>query len=239
MRTGPSTAIQLAVFLTIVLTTLMSAQESRTGAPATVAVLYFTNAALVDHSGYEPLSKGIAEMLITELSTSNKLRVVERARLQQLLEEQDLVGEKRVDEKTAIRLGKILSARHLLTGVFVIVKDTMRLDVRSVNVETSVVEYTTTVSGKADAVLELIAELGRKVNDGLHYPPLPSTTGITGATSKSEQLRAVMLLSRALNEEDRGNLDGAVALYKQALEVHPEYGRAQVLLASAEARRGS
>jgi hypothetical protein len=43
-----------------------------------------------------------------------------------------------------------------------------------------------------------------------------------------------MLLSRALNEEDRGNREAAAALYRQALEVYPEYDRARVLLASVE-----
>jgi hypothetical protein len=41
-----------------------------------------------------------------------------------------------------------------------------------------------------------------------------------------------MLLSRALDEEDAGNADAAVALYRQALDIYPEYERARVLLAS-------
>jgi hypothetical protein len=43
-----------------------------------------------------------------------------------------------------------------------------------------------------------------------------------------------MLLSRALEENDRGNVTGAMALYRQAIEVYPEYQRARVLLASLE-----
>jgi hypothetical protein len=43
-----------------------------------------------------------------------------------------------------------------------------------------------------------------------------------------------MLLSRALNEEDKGNAVGAIALYRQALEAYPEYDRARVRLASLE-----
>jgi hypothetical protein len=43
-----------------------------------------------------------------------------------------------------------------------------------------------------------------------------------------------MLLSRALNEEDRGNAAGAIALYRQALAAYPDYERARVRLASLE-----
>ncbi|MGH7526078.1 MAG: CsgG/HfaB family protein [Gemmatimonadales bacterium] len=206
---------------------------------ATVAVLYFTNSALVRHEEYAPLSKGIAEMLITELAASPALQVVERDRLQTLLEEQDLGGAGRVDQETAVRLGKILGVRHLLMGGFIIDRrEEMRLDLRAVNVETSRVEYVETVSGKSEEVLGLVARLGAKVNQRLRLPPLPSRTKpAAGKTSRTGQLRAVMLLGRALEENDRGNIDGAIALYRQALDVYPEYERARVLLASLETGR--
>ena len=222
----------ILVLFFLVLPGIVCAQDTR----PTVAVLYFTNSALVDHAEYEPLSKGIADMLITQLAASPSLRVVERDRLQQLLKEQDLAKSGQVDQTTAVHLGKILGARHMLMGGFVIdPKQNMRLDVRAVDVETSGVEYVETVSGKADNVLTLISNLGDKVNSRLKLPPLPSSAHpTTGNTSKPNQLRAVMLLSRALNEEDRGNIDGAIGLYRQALGIFPEYDRAKVLLASAE-----
>jgi curli biogenesis system outer membrane secretion channel CsgG len=229
----------LALAWATALATPLAAQAGEADTRPTIAVLYFTNSALVRHEDYEPLSKGITDMLITEFSTSSAIRVVERDRLQKLLEEQDLSASKRVDEATAVRLGKILGAHHLLIGGFVIdPKQRMRLDVRSVDVETSRVEYVETVSGKAEDVLELVSDLGKKVNRGLKLPPLPETVSTTaGGTSKANQLQAVMLLSRALEREDRGDRPGAVALYKQALEVYPEYDRARVLLASAGGRR--
>ena len=212
------------------------AQDTR----ATVAVMYFTNSALVNHSEYEPLSKGIAEMLITELAASPALQVVERDRLQKLLEEQDLKSAGKVDQETAVQLGKILGARHMLMGGFVIdPRQNMRLDLRAVDVETSRVEYVETVSGKAEYLLSLISTLGAKVNSRLKLPPIRTAHRTEGKTSKSDQLRAVMLLSRALNEEDRGNVSGAIKLYREALGVYPQYDRAKVLLASAEKSVGS
>jgi TolB-like protein len=207
------------------------AQDNR----ATVAVMYFTNSALVNHSDYEPLSKGIAEMLITELAASPALQVVERDRLQKLLEEQDLHSTGKVDKETAVQLGKILGARHMLMGGFVIdPRQNMRLDLRAVDVETSRVEYVETVTGKAEDVLTLISNLGSRVNSRLKLPRLRSTQPTAGKAPKADQLRAVMLLSRALNEEDRGNISGAIKLYRAALGAYPQYDRAKVLLASAE-----
>lgn len=219
------------VAATLLLPAAVLAQDNR----ATVAVMYFTNSALVNHREYEPLSKGITEMLITELAASPALQVVERDRLQKLLEEQDLNAAGRVDKETAAKLGKILGARHMLMGGFVIdPKQKMRLDLRAVDVETSRVEYVETVSGKAEDVLALISTLGARVNSRLKLPPLPTVRRTEGKTSKPDQLRAVMLLSRALSEEDRGNTSGAISLYREALDVYPQYDRAKVLLASAE-----
>ena len=212
----------------------LRAQTPEPDSRATVAVLYFTNSALVRHDEYEPLSKGITDMLITELAGSPSLQVVERDRLQALLQEQDLAQSSRVDQETAVRLGKILGVRHLLTGAFFIDRsEKMRLDLRAVDVETSKVEYVETVSGKSEDVLELISKLGSKVHEKLQLPPIASHVSPAGTgTSKRDQLRAVMLLSRALEENDKGNMTGATALYRQALVVYPDYQRAKVLLAS-------
>lgn len=231
------TKAALAGALALLLTAAgSSAQAPTPDTRASVAVLYFTNSALVRHREYQPLSKGITDMLITELSASPAIQVVERDRLQSLLEEQNLSRTDRVDKESAVRLGKILGAHHLLMGGFVIdPREKMRLDLRAVDVETSQVVYVESVSGKAEDVLGLIEDLGKRVTSRLRLPPSRTKPRPAGArTSKSEQLKAVMFLSRALDEQDRGNLDGAAALYRQALDAYPEYDRARVLLASLD-----
>lgn len=224
--------------LGVPLTPSLSAQSADPGRRATVAVLYFTNSALVRHQDYQPLSKGIADMLITELSANPAIQVVERDRLQDLLDEQDLSASSRVDAETAVRLGRLLGVHHLLMGGFVIdPRENLRLDLRAVNVETSLVEYVETVSGEAEDILELVAQLGGRVNQRMRLPPPPERASPAASkTPKSDQLRAVMLLSRALDEEDADNLAAAAELYREALKIYPEYDRAQVLLASLSAR---
>ena len=226
-------------------------QPGASDARPTVAVLYFTNGALVSNADYAPLSKGMAEMLITELSRNPGIRVVERDRLQQLLAEQNLGSGDRVDKETAIRIGKILGAHHLLMGSFIIdPKQNMRIDVRSVNTETSQIEYVEAIDGKADRMIAMVGELGAKVNAGLKLPAIPirlpgTSGGVNGTpavashsapSSKVDQLRAVMMMSNALEQQDRGNVQGAIALYKQAIDADPGFERAKVLLASLESK---
>ena len=243
----PSTAMRLLGALAIgasaaTLAPPLGAQAAASGAP-TVAVLYFTNSALVNHDQYAPLSKGIADMLVTQLAQNPALRVVERDRLQSILEELDLHQSERVDDQTAVQIGKVLGVRHMLMGGFVIdMSQTMRLDIRAVNVETSQVEYVETVQGKSENVLALIADLGRRVNSGLRLPAMPASRGQgqsqqgrqTSDVSPADQYRAFFLVSKSIEEQDRKNFPGAIALLREALQVYPEFERAKVRLATLE-----
>jgi curli biogenesis system outer membrane secretion channel CsgG len=208
------------------------------GAPdarPTLAVLYLTNGAMVDNASYAPLSKGMAEMLITELAQNGAVRVVERDRIQTLLEEQNLQGGDRVDKATAVKLGKILGARHMLMGSFVVdPRQNMRIDVRAVNTETSAIDYVQTVSGKADQLLDLVIQLGAKVNAGLKLPALKTASATIPAAKHPNQFKALMAMSQALEAQDSKNLDQARTLYQTAIALNPDMSRARVLLASVE-----
>jgi hypothetical protein len=120
----------------------------------------------------------------------------------------------------------------------------MRLDVRAVNVETSAVEYSETVRGKASDLLDLIAKIGEKLNTGLKLPALTSTGGGDSRPSSStnkpsrEGLRLAMLLGKASEEQDRKNVSGALVLVNQALAIEPNDPSAKKMLASLQRQKG-
>jgi curli biogenesis system outer membrane secretion channel CsgG len=234
---GPSAALVSAVFAGPV-PSILAAQNSASDTRPTVAVMYFDNGALVQHADYDPFSKGIADMLITSLAQNDRIRVVERDQLQQLLKEQNLATTTHVDPATAARIGKLLGARHMIFGGFVIdMHQNMRLDARAVNTETSQVEHVETVSDKADNLLPMVNQLADKLNSGLKLPAItasrtppavPSatseTTSAKGAKTTAAPVhrwQALLEYSRALVEEDNGNTTQAVSLYQQFLDATP------------------
>ena len=221
----------------LALTACASSLAAQTpAAPPTIAVLYFDNGALLRRADYAPLSKGITDLLITTLAANDAIRVVERDRLQQVLEEQDLQGTSRIDPETAVRVGKLLGAQHLITGGFVIdPRENIRISARAIRTETSELEYSESVSGKAEDVLTLIDQLARKVDAGLRFPPPPNAAAAP-TIAAADQYKAFMLVSRAIEEQDRKNDSAAVALLKQALAVYPGYTRAQERLTNLESR---
>ena len=79
----------------------------------TLAIMPFTNGALIAAADYAPLSKGIAELLLTDLSANEKIRLVERDRLEDILTEQRVQTANDVDQTLAVRLGKLLENPEL------------------------------------------------------------------------------------------------------------------------------
>lgn len=236
VRRAPGAAFGMAA-LTLLGAAGAAPLEAQAAQRPTVAVMYFTNSALTSKTDYALLSKGLAEVLITELSRNSAIRVVERDRLQELLNEQDLSASGRVDQSTVVSIGKILGAGHMLMGTFLIdPRENMRIDVRAVNTETSEIAYVESIEGKADKLMAMIGELGEKINSGLNLPARPAgTPGFSDRGGKNpNQFRAMLLLSRAIEEQDKKNVSAAVALYKQAIDANPDFERAKVLLASLE-----
>jgi TolB-like protein len=78
----------------------------------------------------------LADQVIDTLKKRGDYVVVERKRLALALEELRLGTTALADEATRLRLGKIIGARWMIFGGYLVVGDQMRLDLRLVQVET-------------------------------------------------------------------------------------------------------
>lgn len=197
----------------------------------TVAVLYFDNSVLgvKDHEAMQPLSKGLADLLINSLSANTGIRVVERDRLQSALDEQKLATDGKLDPATAVKVGKVIGAHHLVTGVFIteLNKPTIKISIRVFNTETSEIETRAEETGTTANLLPLIEKVSAKLNTALKLPDIPAQAREEHAAAAKKQekvpFQAVMLYSRALDEKDHGNKDKAVSLFNQSLKAFPDY----------------
>src|SRR2546428_6291567 len=103
-------------------------QDTRPG----IAVFPFDNGGSYgqDKDNFDALQKGIAGLMISDLAANPAARVVEREELQKLLDEQNLGTAGRVDPQTAAKIGKLVGARYVVTGVFIDFYGDFRLDAR-------------------------------------------------------------------------------------------------------------
>lgn len=93
------------------------------------------------------LGEVLAGRVIETIKASGKATVVERQRLLLALEELNLATSSLVDEDTRLHVGKMLGARHMVFGAYQVIADTMRLDLRLVEVETGKIIKTTNQLG--------------------------------------------------------------------------------------------
>src|SRR5678815_3163622 len=111
------------------------------------------------------MRKGLAQMLISDLSAADVIRVVERERLEAVLAEQKLASSGKIDAKTAARVGKLLGAKYLVLGSYFDVMKSLRVDARLVDVETGQIVQSIGANGKADDFLGLEQQLAAGLRD--------------------------------------------------------------------------
>ncbi len=206
------------------------------GSKPTVAVLYFNNGAIGrDNADLAPLSKGIADLLIGELAANANIRVVERDAIQKILEEQNLTKANLAEPSTAVKVGKLLGAHHMVTGGFITDgKGTVKFTTRVFATETSEIEFPNpaakdaSVTGKLDNFMELINQLAGKLNTGLKLPDIPARVGeAKKEAAKKVPYEAIALYSKGLAAKDAGNKSEAVTLFRKSLDKFPGFDKAE------------
>ena len=85
------------------------------------------------------LGEFLAARVMQTFKDTGRYTVVERQRLQVVLEELALGSAGLADEASRLQLGRLLGARYMVFGGYFVVEQTMRLDLRLVNVETGAV----------------------------------------------------------------------------------------------------
>ena len=228
------------VLLALVATPFLSAVAQDDMRP-TVAVLPFVNSAIgTSNDELAPLSKGIADLLIIELAQNPGIRMVERENIQKLLDEQNLARDGRVDDATAARIGKLLGAKHMVTGSFITDRSgTMVITLKSIDSETGRIEWTHMDRDKTDNFLALVSKVGATANRGLKLPELTPAARQTSQAKAEKQkkvpFQAVMMYSRAINAQDAGNRAEAITLFNQTIERFPDFEDARTAKAKLEA----
>ncbi|MEZ4320392.1 MAG: CsgG/HfaB family protein [Myxococcota bacterium] len=156
-----------------------------------------------------PLGLAVADMLVTDLQASSDLQLVERTRLEVVLDELELSQSSFVDPAQAVRLGRGVGADFVVTGSLTVALEGMRLDARMVEVASGEVKAAVSATGATDAFFEL----ERRVAVGL----LKELGTEAQLDARNLTLEQVLLGARRLEEADEAYLERltAVRAYKQ------------------------
>ena len=206
--------------------------------PRTVAVLYFDNN--TGSAEYDAMGRGVAAMLITDLSGVPEIKLVERERLQAVLAEQQMQRSKFFDSTTAVKTGRLIGAEYLLTGAFTAMDPDIRIDTRVVRVETGEVVRTAKVQGKQDKFFDLQQKLADELVKGLPTAVSPEALEALRAQqqkSRIDDATTMVAFSEGLRRLDNDDVVGAIEKLGPVMLKAPESVIVQA--AYAEARRRS
>jgi tetratricopeptide (TPR) repeat protein len=211
------------------------AQEStlstRPPEPSTIAVLPVT---IAGDSTFRPLSRGLAELLTSDLAMVRTLRLLERVQIGALLDELKLGQTARADTATAARVGRLLRAERMVQGVASIARD------GPVRLSASVVRGDGTVRSGAQAsgtfrqlldlekqlVFGLAGQLGIQLTDAERQRIL---------RQGPKNLAAFLAYSDGLDALDRGDYRAAAAAFGAAVRADPSFQTAHEQQQAAEA----
>lgn len=189
----------------------------------TVAVLPLS---VVGDEQYRPLSRALAQMLISDLGLLREFRLVERLQLSALLDELALAETDRVDQETAARMGRLVQAGRMVQGLAAIPPD------GQVRLEASVLDAQGQVTAPAiatgrfrdlmrlqkDLVVVLAGRLGYTLSEAERRMILENGT---------QNLVAFLAYANGIEAEDRGDYGNAAAFYAQAVRADPNFQAAR------------
>lgn len=202
--------------------------------PQTVAVLPVQ---VVGDSQYAPLSRGLAQMLTSDLALLERFRLVERMRLGALLNEMAISQGDRVEPATAARVGRLTQAGRMVQGLAMIrgERDT-RLEA-SVVTGTGEVVAPTRSEGRLRDLLRMEKDLVVGLAGQMGYT-LTSAERQAILDNGTQNLTAFLAYSRALEAEDRGDYQAAAQYYRQAVQADPNFRQARRGYSAAQAAPG-
>ena len=198
-----------------------------------VAVWPFANGGSFgsDPWDYTSLEIGLQQMLITELGQNSGLRLVERGRIREIIEELELGQTGYVAPETTAQVGRVVGAKYMVVGGFVDANGTLRLDARVDNVETSEILTETAVKVQDDRenLLDMVVDLSVKIVESADLPRLPSQV-VEDRKSIDLTAETARTYFMALRRDDAGDLDEARQLYRRVVSEAPQYTPARMRL---------
>jgi tetratricopeptide (TPR) repeat protein len=192
----------------------------------TVVVTTFFN---LGSENLELLGKGMAAMLIHDLSQVPDIEVVERVKLLAFLQEMDLGTSGLVDKKTAPKVGRLLKSKYVTTGSLT---DSEKENLHIVSVvfdteKTKIID-TQEAQGPLKKFYDLEKEIACKIIEdlGRDCSKVPAAFG----KIHTRNLQALTLYSVGLNYFDQEKYDEARAQFQNAIDEDPAFDLAKEAL---------
>lgn len=193
------------------------------GDPDIIAVLPLE---VVGDSSYAPLSRGLAQIMISDLALLQRFRMVERLQVGALLDEMALSQSQRIDASTAARVGLMLQAGRLVQGLAALPSEgSARLEATVIR-SNGEITRPESFSGRVRDLMRMEKDLVIAIAMQLGYQ-LSVAERTSLLENGTQSLIAFLAYSRGLEAEDVGDYVAASAFYAEAVREDPSFDMAR------------
>lgn len=185
-------------------------------------------------SSLRPLERGMADLLITDLSRSSQLTIVERDRMQALADEIQLSQGDRVDAATAVRAGRLIQAGRLINGQLIQAGSGLILNASVVNVASGQIGDPASVNNTLENLFAMEKQLVFAIFERLGVTLTAAERQLVDRRP-TQNLDAFLAYSRGLMAADDGRFDDAARFFENARSLDPGFGAASSRFQAAQA----
>lgn len=237
-------SIALGLALALAVASPVSAQDAMEDDRPGIAVMPLDNGGShgsdAEAEDFEALEVGLQQILLTELSQNSALRIVERGRLAEVLQELELSDQGVVDPSTAAEVGNLVGARYMVFGSFTDLFGEMVLTVRVVDGETGEVLPAEKIQGEREETLSMLIELAEQITARIDLPSLPAQV----REAREEQAEPVTpeglrKYSRALKLIDAGYEEQGMETLSEVQSEFPDWEEPRLAMSRQETSAGT
>ena len=206
--------------------------------PRTLAVFPFLYTG--ENTTLRPLSRALAEMLVTDLSQTNRLTVLERMQVQMLLDEMKLAESGMVDPENGARTGRLLGAERIVQGSIGGGEDALELQaavVRVGNGESSDAPANIQALTERDALdrlFDIEKRLALKIYNSMGIQLTPAEWQLV-SKRPTQNIQALLAYGLGLEAMDAGRFAEAAQHFRRAVSLDPNFTEAGERAERAEA----
>ena len=207
-----------------------------------LAVLKFENTTSLERASYfQSWEYGLAAMLSTDLVQTEVFNIVDRVRLNVIIEEQKLQTSGLVDPRTAVTIGKLIAAQYILTGTFMVVGEELKIMAQVFSVEKGILLGSSSVTGKTEnffliekdlfigvtKIMRVILDEEKKYKILRTFETKSVDASLENYSGEIAMMKADEMKKLGKEKESTMFKNDAKQKFKKALRYDPEYERAK------------
>lgn len=184
-----------------------------------IAIMNFKNSST--NKELDALAFGFSDILTTDLISLKCVSIVERSKLNEIMDELKLSQMGVTDSEKAMQIGKLLSVHKIFMGTFTEFFGRLRIDVKAVNVETGKIDDAWQVYGKTEEFFELEKKLVKMIARSLKIKI--SENNLNSNVNAPRSLEVALIFSKGLDHMKAQRFEQAFDCFVECSKKDPSF----------------